>query len=232
MEQENRDQIQTDGQEQVSISKEEYDRLLGTQKDLETTKEQLKASTRESQKLHWIAQISKDNSKFGKLYNSDKRQAEAVAQHFGMSAEEFYTKWKENYWSTASDSIDMDDVDARVQQKVAEWIAKEKLEAFKQQHWITWKFDKQFMGEFNDLMKDKERTEEEVLKQCRRAFKLIDDDDEFQEAIAKSNSRLAWAGIAWSSRSAWGSRSNTPYDKYMQQKNNASLKTYWKNHKK
>lgn len=55
------------------------------------------ASTKEAQKLSWISKVAVDNTKFIKLYNSDKRQAEEVAKHFGRSAKELYEQVKAEY---------------------------------------------------------------------------------------------------------------------------------------
>ncbi|MBQ9554048.1 hypothetical protein IJU97_03730 [bacterium] len=70
------------GEEKVSLSKEEYERLLSSDKKVGELQEKYNASTKEAQKLNWIAKVSKDEKQFIKLYNSDKKQAEEVAKHF------------------------------------------------------------------------------------------------------------------------------------------------------
>ena len=61
-----------------------------TAEEYEELREKYNASTKEAQKLSWISKVAVDNTKFIKLYNSDKRQAEEVAKHFGRSAKELY----------------------------------------------------------------------------------------------------------------------------------------------
>jgi superfamily II DNA or RNA helicase len=94
MENENQELNQQDAQNQENNSEssktytaEEYEELRG----------KYNASTKEAQKLSWIAKVAVDNTKFIKLYNSDKRQAEEVAKHFGKSAKELYDLVKAEY---------------------------------------------------------------------------------------------------------------------------------------
>ena len=97
MENENQElnsQENAQNQEARTYTQEEYDELL---KENSALKEQQKASTKEAQKLHWISEVATDNTKFFKLYRSDKKQAEAVAKHFGWSASDFYNAIKDKY---------------------------------------------------------------------------------------------------------------------------------------
>ena len=68
-----------------------------TAEEYEELREKYNASTKEAQKLSWISKVAVDNTKFIKLYNSDKRQAEEVAKHFGKSAKELYELVKAEY---------------------------------------------------------------------------------------------------------------------------------------
>jgi superfamily II DNA or RNA helicase len=94
MENENMEQNQEVAQKEENNSEspktysaEEYEEL----------REKYNASTKEDQKLSWISKVAVDNTKFIKLYNSDKRQAEEVAKHFGRSAKQLYDEVKAEY---------------------------------------------------------------------------------------------------------------------------------------
>lgn len=223
MENENQELNQEDAQknqEARTYTQEEYDELL---KENSALKEQQKASTKEAQKLHWISEVATDNTKFFKLYRSDKKQAEAVAKHFGWSASDFYNAIKEKYWE--SDSwIDMEDVEAKADEIAEKKFALKELDSFKKEYGIEWKFEKVWKTEFDNLMDWKKRVSEEVLKQAKRAFKLCKDTDEFQDELNKSNSRLAGAWITWSSKagiSAW--REKWPYERWKEQEASNSI---------
>lgn len=201
MEQENQELNQQDAQNQTApktYSAEEYEEL----------ERKYNASTKEAQKLSWISKVAVDNTKFLKLYNSDKRQAEEVAKHFGRSAKELYDQVKAEYWE--STSVDIEDIDERAEMIANKKFAQQSLNSFKEKYWISWKLDKAFTAEFDWLMDGKDWTSEEVVKQAKRALKLCRDTDEFQNELNKANSRLAWAGITWSTRSEW----KDTYDKW------------------
>lgn len=169
-----------------------------TAEEYEELREKYNASTKEAQKLSWISKVAVDNTKFIKLYNSDKRQAEEVAKHFGRSAKELYEQVKAEYWD--SESIDVEDIDARAEQIANKKFAEQSLKDFKDKYGISWKLDKTFTNEFEWLMDWKDWNSEEVIKQAKRALKLVRDTDEFQAELNKANSRLAGAGITWSTR--------------------------------
>lgn len=195
MENENQELNQQDAQNQENNSEspktytaEEYEELRG----------KYNASTKEAQKLSWIAKVAVDNTKFIKLYNSDKRQAEEVAKHFGKSAKELYDLVKAEYWE--NETLDVEDVDARAEKIANKKFAEQSLKEFKDKYGISWKLDKTFTSEFNGLMDWKDWDSEEVIKQAKRALKLCRDTDEFQAELNKANSRLAGAGITWSTR--------------------------------
>lgn len=211
--------------EKVELSKEEYDKLISDQKRLWDVETQLKASTKEWQKLAWISKVATDNSKFIKLYKSDKKQAEEVAKHFNYTAKDFYDAVIKEYGDSAWDGIEMEDVDERVQQWIERWLAEKSLADFKEKYGIKGKLENSFTEEFNNLMEWKEWTNEEVQKQCKRALRLVSDTDEFQKELNKSNSRLAWAWISWDGR-IWGTGTNAPktaYDRYKENKKSWSL---------
>ena len=195
MENENQELNQTAAQQEnnsdtpKTYSAEEYEEL----------REKYNASTKEAQKLSWISKVAVDNTKFIKLYNSDKRQAEEVAKHFGRSAKELYEQVKAEYWE--SESIDVEDIDERAEKIADKKFAEKSLKDFKEKYGISWKLDKTFTNEFNGLMEWKDWESEEVLKQAKRALKLVRDTDEFQAELNKANSRLAGAWITWSTRS-------------------------------
>lgn len=218
----------TDANEKVELSKEEYEKLISDQKRLWTVENELKASTKEWQKLAWISKVATDNSKFVKLYKSDKKQAEEVAQHFGYSAKDFYDAVVKEYGDSSSDWLEIEDVDERVQQGINRWLAEKTLSDFKEKYWIKWKLENSFSTEFNTLMEWKDRNSDEVLKQCKRALKLVSDTAEFQEEYNKSNSRLAWAGISWDWRTGGnGTWPKTALEKYRENKKNWSLFTQY-----
>lgn len=196
MEQENQNELnQQDAQQEQSNSEspktysaEEYEEL----------ERKYNASTKEAQKLSWISKVAVDNTKFIKLYNSDKRQAEEVAKHFGRSAKELYDEVKAEYWN--SESMDVEDVDARAEKIADKKFAEKSLKDFKEKYGISGKLDKTFTNEFEWLMEWKDWDSDEVLKQAKRALKLCRDTDEFQAELNKANSRLAGAWITGSSK--------------------------------
>lgn len=228
MELPNQDQIQEkDGQnnesDKVELTKEEYDRLIASDKKLWEVETQLKASTKEWQKLWWIAKVSTDNSKFIKLYKSDKKQAEEVARHFGYTAKDFYDAVVKEYGED-SWGIDVEDVDERVQQGIDKWLAEKTLKDFKEKYGIKGKLENSFNEEFNSLMDWKEWNSDEVQKQCKRALRLVSDTDEFQKEYAKANSRLAGAWISgdWRVGNGWY-KPKTAYERYKEEKQKGSL---------
>lgn len=229
MDERNQDLNQEAGQneavnERVELSKEEYDKLISDQKRLWDVETQLKASTKEWQKLWWISKVATDNSKFIKLYKSDKKQAEEVAKHFGYTAKDFYDAVVREYWDNSGDGIEMEDVDERVQHGIEKGLAEKTLQDFKEKYWIKGKLENSFSEEFNNLMEWKEWTSDEVLKQSKRALKLVSDTAEFQEEYNKSNSRLAWAWISGDGRTGGtGSWPKTALEKYRENKKNWSL---------
>lgn len=179
------------------------------------------ASTKEAQKLSWISKVAVDNTKFIKLYNSDKRQAEEVAKHFGRSAKELYEQVKAEYWEG---SIDVEDIDERAEKIADKKFAEKSLQDFKEKYGISWKLDKTFTAEFEWLMDGKDWESEEVLKQAKRALKLVRDTDEFQNELNKANSRLAGAGITWSTRAENGSNADkSPYANWKEQEAKQSI---------
>ena len=196
MEQENQNELNQEAaqnQEDNSETPKTY-----TAEEYEELREKYNASTKEAQKLSWISKVAVDNTKFIKLYNSDKRQAEEVAKHFGRTAKELYEQVKAEYWE--SESLDAEDVDARAEKIANKKFAEQSLKEFKDKYGISWKLEKTFTSEFDGLMEWKDWDSEEVIKQAKRALKLCRDTDEFQAELNKANSRLAWAGITWSTR--------------------------------
>lgn len=193
-----------------------------TAEEYEELREKYNASTKEAQKLSWISKVAVDNTKFIKLYNSDKRQAEEVAKHFGKSAKELYELVKAEYWD--SGSIDVEDIDERAEAIANKKFAEQSLKDFKDKYGISWKLDKTFTNEFNGLMEWKDWDSEEVIKQAKRALKLCRDTDEFQEALNKANSRLAGAWITGSTRADKGLNTEKwPYANWKEQEEKNSI---------
>ena len=193
-----------------------------TAEEYEELREKYNASTKEAQKLSWISKVAVDNTKFIKLYNSDKRQAEEVAKHFGKSAKELYELVKAEYWD--SGSIDVEDIDERAEAIANKKFAEQSLKDFKDKYGISWKLDKTFTNEFNGLMEWKDWDSEEVIKQAKRALKLCRDTDEFQEALNKANSRLAGAWITGSTRADKGwNTEKWPYANWKEQEEKNSI---------
>ena len=193
-----------------------------TAEEYEELREKYNASTKEAQKLSWISKVAVDNTKFIKLYNSDKRQAEEVAKHFGRSAKELYEQVKAEYWD--SGSIDVEDIDERAEAIANKKFAEQSLKDFKDKYGISWKLDKTFTSEFNGLMEWKDWDSEEVIKQAKRALKLCRDTDEFQEALNKANSRLAGAWITGSTRADKGwNTEKWPYANWKEQEEKNSI---------
>ena len=195
-----------------------------TAEEYEELERKYNASTKEAQKLSWISKVAVDNTKFIKLYNSDKRQAEEVAKHFGRSAKELYEQVKAEYWDGGS--IDVEDIDERAEAIANKKFAEQSLKDFKDKYGISWKLDKTFTGEFEWLMEWKDWESEEVIKQAKRALKLVRDTDEFQEALNKANSRLAGAWITGSTRAdkVW-STDKWPYANWKE--NEAKQSIFW-----
>ena len=217
MENENQELNQEAAQNDNSESPKTY-----TAEEYEELKEKYNASTKEAQKLSWISKVAVDNTKFIKLYNSDKRQAEEVAKHFGRSAKELYEQVKAEYWD--SESIDVEDIDERAEKIADKKFAEKSLQDFKDKYGISWKLDKTFTNEFNGLMEWKDWESEEVIKQAKRALKLVRDTDEFQNELNKSNSRLAGAGITWSTRADRGfGGEKWPYANWKEQEARQSI---------
>lgn len=192
-----------------------------TQDEYEELERKYSASTKEAQKLSWIAKVAVDNTQYKKLYRSDKRIAEEVAKHFGRSAKELYDQVTAEYWE--GDDISIDEVDERAEMIANKKLAQQSLNSFKDKYWISWKLDKTFSNEFEWLMEGKDWTTEEVEKQAKRALKLCRDTDEFQEALNKANSRLAWAGITWSTRSEKNWYEKWPYASWKESEEKQSL---------
>lgn len=193
-----------------------------TAEEYEELREKYNASTKEAQKLSWISKVAVDNTKFIKLYNSDKRQAEEVAKHFGKSAKELYDLVKAEYWE--NETLDAEDVDARAEAIANKKFAEQSLKDFKDKYGISWKLDKTFTNEFNGLMEWKDWDSEEVIKQAKRALKLCRDTDEFQEALNKANSRLAGAWITGSTRADKGwNTEKWPYANWKEQEEKNSI---------
>ena len=206
-------------QEPRTYTQEEYDELA---KKFSESQDQLKASTKEAQKLSWISRVAVDNTQFLKLYRSDKKQAEAVAKHFWRTADDLYTDVKNEYWDTSS-WIDIEDVEAKAEAIANKKFAEQTLNNFKKEFGITWGLEKVWKSEFDGLMDWKDWESEEVLKQAKRALKLCKDTDEFQAEFEKANSRLAWAGITWSSKGVWGQKDKWPYAQYKEQEAKNSI---------
>ena len=218
MENENQELNQQDAQQQDnSENSKTY-----TAEEYEELERKYNASTKEAQKLSWISKVAVDNTKFIKLYNSDKRQAEEVAKHFGRSAKQLYEEVKAEYWD--SESIDVEDIDERAEKIANKKFAEQSLKEFKDKYGISWKLDKTFTNEFKWLMEWKDWESEEVIRQAKRALKLCRDTDEFQEALSKANSRLSGAGITWSTRgdNSTGT-SKSPYAQWKEQEAKQSI---------
>ena len=219
MEQENQTELnqQDAQQENNSESPKTY-----TAEEYEELERKYNASTKEAQKLSWISKVAVDNTKFIKLYNSDKRIAEEVAKHFNRSAKELYDEVKAEYWN--SESIDVEDIDERAEKIADKKFAEKSLKDFKEKYGISWKLDKTFTNEFNWLMEWKDWDSEEVLKQAKRALKLCRDTDEFQAELNKANSRLSGAGITWSTRADKGTNTEKwPYANWKEQEAKQSI---------
>lgn len=197
MENENQEELNQENAQQENDNSESTPKTY-TAEEYEELKGKYNASTKEAQKLSWIAKVAVDNTKFIKLYNSDKRQAEEVAKHFNRTAKELYDQVKAEYWD--SGWIDVEDIDERANAIANKKFAEQSLKEFKEKYGISWKLEKTFNSEFDWLMEWKDWESEEVIKQAKRALKLCRDTDEFQEALNKANSRLAWAWITWSTR--------------------------------
>ena len=223
MEQENTPELnQEDAQTQESDSKEESTPKTYSAEEYEELERKYNASTKEAQKLSWISKVAVDNTKFIKLYNSDKRQAEEVAKHFWRSAKELYDEVKAEYWS--NESIDVEDIDERAEKIADKKFAEKSLKDFKEKYGISGKLDKTFTNEFEWLMEWKDWDSDEVLKPAKRALKLCRDTDEFQAELNKANSRLAGAGITWSSKAdKWGQEPKSMYDKWKEQEAKNSI---------
>ena len=192
-----------------------------TAEEYEELREKYNASTKEAQKLSWISKVAVDNTKFIKLYNSDKRQAEEVAKHFGRSAKQLYDEVKAEYWD--SGTIDGEDIDERANAIANKKFAEQSLKEFKEKYGISWKLEKTFNSEFEWLMDWKDWESEEVIKQAKRALKLCRDTDEFQAELNKANSRLAGAWITGSTRAdRWGNE-KSPYGAWKQQEEQNSI---------
>lgn len=218
---ENQELNQEDAQNQENNSEETKAKTYSAE-EYEELREKYNASTKEAQKLSWISKVAVDNTKFIKLYNSDKRQAEEVAKHFGRSAKELYDEVKAEYWD--SETLDAEDVDARAEKIANKKFAEQSLKDFKEKYGISWKLDKSFTNEFNGLMEWKDWESEEVIKQAKRALKLVRDTDEFQAELNKANSRLAWAGITGSTRADKGwSTEKWPYSQWKEQEAKQSI---------
>lgn len=225
MENENQElnQEEAQNQEERTYSASEYEDL---KKQLDAANEQIKASSKEAQKLSWISKVAVDNTKFIKLYKSDKRQAEEVAKHFWRTAKELYDQVASEYGDNADNWLDIEDVDARAEAIANKKFAQQSLKSFKEKYWIEWKLEKTFDSEFDSLMSWKDWESEEVIKQAKRALKLCKDTDEFQAALNKENSRLAWAWITWSTRSDKGERKeSSPYSQWKEQEAKQSI--FW-----
>ena len=224
MEQENQNELNQQDAQQKNDSENSK---TYTAEEYEELERKYNASTKEAQKLSWISKVAVDNTKFIKLYNSDKRQAEEVAKHFGRSAKELYEQVKAEYWD--SESIDVEDIDERAEKIANKKFAEQSLKEFKDKYGISWKLDKTFTNEFNWLMEWKEWESEEVIKQAKRALKLCRDTDEFQAELNKANSRLAWAGITGSSKSDSNRQgdSDSPYAKWKEQEAKNSIFTQY-----
>jgi len=217
MEQENQNELNQEAAQNNSENSKTY-----TAEEYEELREKYNASTKEAQKLSWISKVAVDNTKFIKLYNSDKRQAEEVAKHFGRSAKELYEQVKAEYWD--SESIDVEDIDERAEKIANKKFAEQSLKDFKDKYGISGKLDKTFMNEFEWLMDWKDWESEEVLKQAKRALKLVRDTDEFQNELNKANSRLAGAWITWSTRADRGSSGEKwPYANWKEQEARQSI---------
>lgn len=129
LEQKNLEQEKSEDQENsVSITKDEYDKLLQDSKDY-------KASTKEAQKLHRIAKIAVDNTKFLKLYKTDKVLAQAVAKHFNRDVDELYESIKEE--GGHEDGLDMEDISKKAEAIANKTVAKQTLESFKKEFKIS-----------------------------------------------------------------------------------------------
>lgn len=217
MEQENTNELNQEAAQNNSENSKTY-----TAEEYEELERKYNASTKEAQKLSWISKVAVDNTKFIKLYNSDKRQAEEVAKHFGRSAKQLYEQVKAEYWD--SESIDVEDIDERAEAIANKKFAEQSLKDFKDKYGISWKLDKTFMNEFEWLMDWKDWESEEVIKQAKRALKLVRDTDEFQAELNKANSRLAGAGITWSTRADRGSSGEKwPYANWKEQEARQSI---------
>ncbi|PZM87358.1 MAG: hypothetical protein DLD55_01770 [candidate division SR1 bacterium] len=215
---ENQEQLQQGVQgapteDSVTLSRGEYDKLRQTAEDY-------KASTKEAQKLHWIADIARDNTKFLKLYESDKTLAKLVAKHFDRDASDLYAELKGE--GGVVEGISKEEATKNAEAIAQKIVAQQNLEAFVKKFGIEGKLKEVFDAEMEELMGSKKRTPEEVEKQAKRALRLIRDTDEFQKALEANNSKLAGAGISGSSRKGSGNE-KSPYQKIKEEQRNGSL---------
>lgn len=173
----------------VTITREEYERFQGIERDY-------KASTKEAQQLKAISECWADERAFAKYYKSDKKLAERIAKHYGRwSADDLMNQLKDKYGDNIQAPISDDDIKESARREVQEELAQNELDTFISTKWLK-KWEKsyeRFMREYQDLMDWKAITKENVKSASQKARKLILND----------NIDLSWVPTSWWSRNWW-----------------------------
>lgn len=210
--------------DKIEISKDEYERL-------ENESKSWKESTKEAQRLSAVAEVVKDNSKFLKLYQTDKAKAEFVASHRGKTASELNEQLTEYYNNHPEEKTapSEEDIMAKREMKQQEKDSKKILNSFIKEKWIekTSKLGKEFLAEVEDYMDWKVRKESTIEKAISKAFTIVKWLPEFQQAYNRTQSQLQWA---WSmqARATRPSSSEWQTSAYEQWKSNrfSSIQDY------
>ena len=191
---ENKQPLNLDGQEnpnqeeKVELSKTEYERLQNAEKSW-------KSSTTEAQRLSAVAEVVKDNSKFLKIYATDKSKAEFVASHWGYGSAKEMAEYLEKYYDEHPDekkAPSEDDLYEKFEAKQEEKEAKKALNSFLKEKGITKdsKIGKEFMDEVEDYMEGKKWTETKIEKAISKAYSYVKGIGKFSEELEKVEKKL------------------------------------------
>ena len=185
----------------VKLSKDEYASL----KDADTKR---RWQSTENQRLSAVAEVVRDNSKFFKIYATDKSKAEFVAsQRWYANAKEM-NDYLETYYKDHPEEkkqLSEDDLYEKFEVKQQEKEAKKALNSFLKEKGIekTSKLGKSFMEEIEDYMEWKRWTEEMIEKASNKIYALVKWTPQFVEDLAKTRASVIWAWGMWASARKW-----------------------------
>jgi len=186
----------------VNLSQQEYDKLLKKSNALDS-------STKEAQKLQWVDKIRSNPKEFVKLYDSDKRIAGEVAEHFNSISWDSYTV--EDYYKMQNQVSDnsTEDIDSKVEKLLNKREATKVYHDFETKNGI---WDDEFWKEFKDLYQDliewKVQNAENVNKYAQIAIRELKQTSKHLQWYKETMDQVEQISWIWTSWRAVDNQSN------------------------